>query len=164
MILTKDSQATVSLVVNGNPVTLEVSPRKTLSEMIRDDLRLTGTHVGCGTGECGSCTVIMDGEPIRSCLCLAVQASGTSIETIEGIGGDQPENLSVVQRAFREHHALQCGFCTPGIVVAATALLRKDLAPEDSDLKNLMSGHLCRCTGYANIMKALRSAAQAKEC
>jgi aerobic carbon-monoxide dehydrogenase small subunit len=107
--------------------------------------------------------VIMDGEPIRSCLCLAVQANGTSIETIEGVGGDTPENLSVVQKAFREHHALQCGFCTPGIVVAATALLRKDPDPEDSDLNNLMSGHLCRCTGYANIMMALRSAAQTKE-
>ena len=147
----------VKVVVNGEARELPVAPRRLLSDFLREDLGLTGTHVGCGTGECGSCTVIVDGEAVRSCLCLTVQADGAVIETIEGVGRDG--NLHPVQEAFHTHHALQCGFCTPGIVVAAVALLRSNTNPKEEDLKDLLQGHLCRCTGYSNIVEALHSVA-----
>jgi aerobic-type carbon monoxide dehydrogenase small subunit (CoxS/CutS family) len=145
----------ISLTVNGEPQQAFVPPRQLLSDYLREDLGLTGTHVGCGTGECGSCTVIIDGETARSCLMLAVQADGTAVETIEGVG--KQGAMHPVQEAFHTCHALQCGFCTPGIVVAAVALLRNVATPRREDVADMLQGHLCRCTGYANIVEALRS-------
>jgi aerobic carbon-monoxide dehydrogenase small subunit len=159
MAIVAEKAHSISLVVNGTATELEIPPQRLLSDVLREDLGLTGTHVGCGTGECGSCTVIVDGEPVRSCLSLAVQADGTTVETIEGIG--KAGALHPVQQAFHDHHALQCGFCTPGIVVAAVALLRSNKSPTDEDLAKLLQGHLCRCTGYSNIAEALHSVAKA---
>lgn len=147
----------ITVTVNGERRDIAVKPEKLLSDLLRDDLGLTGTHVGCGTGECGSCTVLIDGQPARSCLNLAVQVDGSSIETIESFG--TAECLHPVQKAFHEHHALQCGFCTPGLVTAAVALFRGNVAPTDEDIFTLLQGHLCRCTGYRNIVEALRSVA-----
>jgi len=157
MTMTSEKQFSVSIVVNGEPRQATVSPRRLLSDFLREDFGLTGTHVGCGTGECGSCTVIVDGETARSCLSLAVQADAATIETIEGMahGGE----MHAVQQAFHAHHALQCGFCTPGIVVAAVAMLRNKAAPQQQDVTDMLQGHLCRCTGYTNIVEALRSIA-----
>ncbi len=157
MTIADKKQVPISVVVNGEQTEASVAPRRLLSDFLREDLGLTGTHVGCGTGECGSCTVMVDGEAVRSCLSLAVQADGASIETIEGIG--KPGHLHPVQEAFHAHHALQCGFCTPGIVVSAVALMRGNASPNDDDISNMLQGHLCRCTGYANIVEALRAVA-----
>jgi carbon-monoxide dehydrogenase small subunit len=151
----------VSVTVNGERANLHVSPRRLLADLLRDDLGLTGTHVGCGTGECGSCTVIIDGETVRSCLTLAVQADGASIETIESVGSSG--RLHPVQQAFHTHHALQCGFCTPGIVISAVALFRKNTKPADAEIAEVLQGHLCRCTGYRNMIDALRSIAHAED-
>lgn len=148
----------VSMLLNGSPVDIEVSPDRLLCDLLRDDLALTGTHVGCGTGDCGSCTVLVDGETVRSCLCLAVQADGTVVETIESLGG--PDGLHPVQEAFHEHHALQCGFCTPGVVIAAAGLFRKNQTPSEVEIKAVLQGHLCRCTGYRNMVEALGSLAE----
>lgn len=156
--MSKSKQFSISLVVNSETREASVPPSRLLSDFLRVDLGLTGTHVGCGTGECGACTVLVDGTPIRSCLSLAVQADGTSIETIESFGTEA--QLHPVQQAFHEHHALQCGFCTPGLVTAAVALFRKNKALGDEDIFTLMQGHLCRCTGYYNILEALRSLGQ----
>lgn len=145
----------VVLAVNGAPVAQAVAPRLLLSDLLRDTLGLTGTHVGCGTGACGSCTVLLDGEPVRSCLILAVQADGTRIETIESVG--TPERLHPVQQALHEAHGLQCGFCTPGIVMSAVALFRETPRPDASAIGTMLQGHLCRCTGYRNIVRALQA-------
>jgi aerobic-type carbon monoxide dehydrogenase small subunit (CoxS/CutS family) len=150
-----ENKRLITLTVNGEPLEAVVPPRQLLCDYLREDLGLTGTHVGCGTGECGSCTVIIDGETVRSCLTLAVQADGTAVETIEGVGSKGA--MHPVQQAFHACHALQCGFCTPGIVVAAVALLRNTAAPRREDVANMLQGHLCRCTGYANIVEALHS-------
>jgi aerobic carbon-monoxide dehydrogenase small subunit len=144
------------LTVNGRQHTVHVEPRKTLADVLREDLGLTGTHLGCEHGVCGACTVLVDGAAMRSCLLFAVQAAGREITTIEGLSdGD----LSPIQRAFREEHGLQCGFCTPGFVVSVTAFLRDNPDPTDAELRDGLSGNLCRCTGYQGIVAATRRAA-----
>ena len=143
--------------VNGKEVEVEVEPRLTLADCLRHHLRLTGTHLGCEHGVCGACTVLVDGRSARSCLILAVQVDGAAVTTIEGltpIGG-----LSRLQEAFRACHALQCGFCTPGMIVAATELLQHNPAPTADDIRDGLSGNLCMCTGYVNIVRAVQQAA-----
>jgi carbon-monoxide dehydrogenase small subunit len=148
----------VSLTVNGEPYDVaDVEPRLLLSDFLRDTLGLTGTHVGCEHGVCGACTVLMNGDSVRSCLMLAVQANGAEIVTVEGLG--TPEQLNVLQADFREHHGLQCGFCTPGMLMTGEDLLRKYPLATDDDIREGLSGNLCRCTGYQNIVAAIRSAA-----
>ena len=152
------TEVEVGLTVNGVPRRMRVEPRKTLCDALRDDLRLTGTHVGCEHGVCGACTVQVDGESVRSCLMFAVQAQGTEVVTIEGLA-DADGELAPVQRAFREFHGLQCGFCTPGFIMSVTAFLRDNPDPTEEELRDGLSGNLCRCTGYQGIIKAARSAA-----
>ncbi|MBO2452393.1 (2Fe-2S)-binding protein [Actinomadura barringtoniae] len=146
----------VRLTVNGTPRGAEVPARRLLSDLLRHDLKLTGTHVGCEHGVCGCCTVLMDGEPVRSCLMFAVTADGHEITTVEGLGDG---GLSPVQRAFQECHGLQCGFCTPGFLCTVTALLRDNPRPSDDEVLEGISGNLCRCTGYQNILKSVHRAA-----
>lgn len=150
--------AKVSLTVNGEPYEVaDVEPRLLLSDFLRDTLGLTGTHVGCEHGVCGACTVLINGDSVRSCLMLAVQANGAEIVTVEGLG--TPEQLNVLQAEFREHHGLQCGFCTPGMLMTGEDLLRKYPLATDDEIREGLSGNLCRCTGYQNIVAAIRSAA-----
>jgi carbon-monoxide dehydrogenase small subunit len=144
--------------VNGEPVEAAVEPRLTLADFLRDHLRLTGTHLGCEHGVCGACTVLVDGAAVRSCLMFAVQVEGAEVTTIEAIGGPDGE-LSPVQAAFRDCHGLQCGFCTPGFVVSVTAFLRDTTSPNDDEIRDALSGNLCRCTGYQGIVRAVRQAA-----
>ena len=141
--------------INGAERAASVEPRLLLSDFIRHRAGLTGTHVGCEHGVCGACTVLVDGEPQRSCLMFAVQADGCSIETVEGLGG---EELHPVQEAFHQAHGMQCGFCTPGFVLSLAALLRTNPDADDEELLDTLSGHLCRCTGYVNIVEAARLA------
>lgn len=149
----------ITLVVNGVPRPLAVPARRLLSDALRHDLRLTGTHVGCEHGVCGCCTVLLDGAPVRSCLTLAVTVDGQAVTTVEGLG--EPDGtLSAVQQGFVECHGLQCGFCTPGFLVTVTALLRDDPEPTDEAILEGISGNLCRCTGYQNIRRAVRRAAE----
>lgn len=147
----------IRVIVNGEPHELTVEPRHTLADVLRRDLGLTGTHVGCEHGACGACTVLVDGLPVRSCLMLAPQADDREVETIEGLatGGE----LSALQRAFSEHHGLQCGFCTPGFLMLAAGLLRENPHPSDEELHEALSSNLCRCTGYAGIIAAVRAVA-----
>jgi 2-furoyl-CoA dehydrogenase 2Fe-2S iron sulfur subunit len=147
----------IALTVNGRRRTESVSPRLLLSDFIRHTLGLTGTHVGCEHGVCGCCTVIMDGVSVRSCLLLAVQADGAELRTVEDLAEDG--DLNALQQAFRECHALQCGFCTPGILMAATDFLARNPAPSREEVADLLSGHLCRCTGYEPIVEAILRAA-----
>jgi aerobic carbon-monoxide dehydrogenase small subunit len=149
----------VSVTVNGRRYERRVEPRLLLSDFLRHELRLTGTHVGCEHGVCGACTVLVDGEPARSCLMFAVQADGTQIRTVEGLAAAGDE-LHPVQQAFWEAHGLQCGFCTPGFLMTTVALLEANPRPTDAELEDALSGHLCRCTGYQNIVKAVRLAAE----
>ena len=151
---------TVSMTVNGKPVGAEIDPRTLLVQFLRENLNLTGTHVGCDTGHCGACTVHMDGRAVKACNILAVQAQGADILTIEGIGGTDGE-LHPMQIAFRDHHGLQCGFCTPGMVMSAIELVQRhpDLAEEA--IRAGLEGNLCRCTGYHNIVKAVQAGAAA---
>ena len=137
------------LTVNGAAYDVEVEPRRTLADALRGDCGLTGTHLGCEHGGCGACTVIMDGEPVRACLIFAVQAEGSELRTVEGLGG------SALQEAFMAHHGLQCGFCTPGFLMLATALLDRDPAASDEAILDALSSNLCRCTGYASIIAAV---------
>ena len=146
--------------VNGSARKARVEPRLTLADFIRERCHLTGTHLGCEHGVCGACTVLLDGEAVRACLVFAVQADGAEVTTIEGLTGADGE-LSPVQAAFREHHGLQCGFCTPGFVVSATALLRDHPSPTDEEIREGLSGNLCRCTGYQGILRAVQAAAGA---
>lgn len=139
--------------VNGEEHRLDVEPRLTLADYLRDHLRLTGTHLGCEHGVCGACTVLLDGEPVRSCLTLAVQAGGHDVVTVEGL--TPPAGLSRLQEAFLRHGAFQCGFCTPGFLVTATALQRRGARPGRDELADLLAGHLCRCTGYLPILAAI---------
>jgi carbon-monoxide dehydrogenase small subunit len=149
----------VEIVVNGDARRLEVEPRLTLADMLRERCGLTGTHLGCEHGVCGACTVLVDGEAVRSCLMFAVQAEGAEVTTVEGIG--TPDGgLNHVQEAFREAHGLQCGFCTPGFVVSVTAFLRDNPQPSEQEIREGLSGNLCRCTGYQGIIKAVRLAAE----
>jgi carbon-monoxide dehydrogenase small subunit len=149
----------VTLTVNGTEHVVEVEPRRTLVDVLRHDLGYTGTHVGCEQGVCGSCTVLLDGEPVRSCLLFGVQADGADVRTVEGLG-DQ-EHLSPLQEIFSSSHALQCGFCTPGFLMLATAFLRDHPSPSDEEIREAMASNLCRCTGYQNILRAVRRAADA---
>jgi carbon-monoxide dehydrogenase small subunit len=147
----------INLAVNGRTYQRMVEPRLLLSDLLRHELRLTGTHVGCEHGVCGACTVLVDDQPTRSCLMLAVQADGASITTVEGLAGDG-ETLHPVQQAFWDAHGLQCGFCTAGMLITAVALLRDRPRPSDQEIREALSGNLCRCTGYQNIVKAVRLA------
>ena len=148
----------ISVTVNGTRHDVsDVEPRLLLSDFLRETLGLTGTHVGCEHGVCGACTVLMDGDSVRSCLLLAVQVDGSEITTVEGLG--TPEVLNVLQTQFREHHGLQCGFCTPGMLMTGEDMLRKYPLATDDEIREGLSGNLCRCTGYQNIVAAIRSAA-----
>ena len=147
----------ISLTVNGSPRELDVEPRRLLVQAIREDLGLTGTHVGCDTSQCGACTVHLDGQAVKSCTVLAVQADGSDVTTIEGLAQDG--ELHPIQNAFWEKHGLQCGFCTPGMIMAAADLLKNDVDPSDEEIRHAIEGNFCRCTGYQNIVAAIREAA-----
>jgi len=148
---------TIRLTVNGRPVEREAPARRSLADFLREDLGLTGTHVGCEHGVCGACTVLVDGQSARSCLLFAVQLDGAAVMTIEGL--TPPEALSPLQQAFCDAHAMQCGFCTPGMIVAATELLAAHPAPTEAQIRDAIAGQLCMCTGYVNIVRAIQAAA-----
>jgi carbon-monoxide dehydrogenase small subunit len=150
----------ISVSVNGTAYRRSVESRTLLSDFLRHDLLLAGTHVGCEHGVCGACTVLLDGAPIRSCLMLAVQANGHELSTIEGLASNSGE-LSPVQKAMHEHHGLQCGYCTPGILMTMTAFLKQNPSPSEEEVREALSGNLCRCTGYQHIVDAMMAAAQA---
>jgi len=150
-------KVTITIDINGLRYTRSIEPRMLLCDFLRNELGLTGTHVGCEHGVCGACTIILDGRSARSCLMLAVQADGMQIETIEGQGS--VENLGRVQEAFRQHHGLQCGFCTPGFIMAITDLLRHHPLESDEQIREALSGNICRCTGYEHIVNAVRELA-----
>jgi aerobic-type carbon monoxide dehydrogenase small subunit (CoxS/CutS family) len=148
----------VTVTVNGVEYDREVEPRKLLIHFVRDDLDLTGSHIGCDTGNCGACSMIVNGQLLKSCMLLAVQANGATVETVEGLAEDG--ELTALQQAFSEHHALQCGYCTPGMLMSATALLRSNPSPSDDEIKKALQGNICRCTGYWNIFEAVKAAAE----
>jgi carbon-monoxide dehydrogenase small subunit len=148
---------TVTIDVNGTTYEREVDARRLLIHFLRDDLGLTGSHVGCDTGNCGACSVLVDGLLVKSCMMLAVQADGVTVETVEGLGED--DELNVLQHSFSQHHALQCGYCTPGMLMSATALLRSDPHPTETQIRKAIQGNICRCTGYVNIVEAIKAAA-----
>ena len=150
-------QQTVKLTVNGKPVALTIDPRTLLVQLIREHLGLTGTHVGCDTAQCGACTVHLDGRAVKSCSILALQAEGAQVTTIEGLSSG---TLDPMQEAFRDCHALQCGFCTPGMVMSAVQLVRDCPNPPEAQIREGLDGNICRCTGYQNIVKAIRQAAE----
>jgi carbon-monoxide dehydrogenase small subunit len=148
----------ITVTINGTTYEREVEARKLLIHFIRDDLDVTGSHIGCDTGNCGACSVIVDGTLVKSCMLLAVQADGATVETVEGLAdGDE---LSKLQQAFKDHHALQCGYCTPGMLMSATALLRGNPHPSEDEIKKGLQGNICRCTGYWNIVEAVKAAAE----
>lgn len=148
----------ITLTVNGRSMSGQAEPRVTLADFLRDELDLTGTHLGCEHGVCGACTVLFDGYSVRSCLMLAVQAEGHEVRTVEGLASSDGE-LHPIQRAFSEEHALQCGFCTPGFLMAIEEFLREVPDPEEDEIRKRLSGNLCRCTGYQNIVSAVKTAA-----
>jgi aerobic-type carbon monoxide dehydrogenase small subunit (CoxS/CutS family) len=148
----------VTVTINGTTFEREVEARKLLIHFVRDDLDLTGSHIGCDTGNCGACSMIVDGVLVKSCMMLAVQADGATIETVEGLADG--EELSKLQQAFSANHALQCGYCTPGMLMSATALLRENPSPSDDEIKKALQGNICRCTGYWNIFEAVKAAAE----
>jgi carbon-monoxide dehydrogenase small subunit len=150
--------ASVSMTVNGQAVTRDVEPRTLLVEFLRQHLHLTGTHVGCDTSQCGACVVHMDGQSVKSCTVLALQAEGRQITTIEGLARNG--ELHPMQAAFREHHGLQCGFCTPGMIMSAIDLVQRNPTASEHEIRGWLEGNLCRCTGYHNIVKAIQAAAQ----
>lgn len=152
-------ERTIRLTVNGRSYERTVEVRKTLADFLRDDLELTGTHLGCEHGVCGACTVILDGAAVCSCLLFAAQVNGCGIQTVEGLADG--ETLNPLQEAFREHHGLQCGFCTPGFLMTLTCFLRECPNPSEAQIREAISGNLCRCTGYKNIVAAALAAAQA---
>jgi len=151
-----ETSKTIAVEVNGTSYEREVESRRLLVHLLRDDLDLTGTHVGCDTGNCGACSVILDGTLVKSCMVLAVQVDGASIETVEGLA--EEDQLNGLQQAFSDHHALQCGYCTPGMLMSATALLRESSSPSDAEISRAIQGNICRCTGYWNIVKAIKAA------
>jgi aerobic-type carbon monoxide dehydrogenase small subunit (CoxS/CutS family) len=146
----------VTVTVNGIEYEREVEARKLLIHFVRDDLDLTGSHIGCDTGNCGACSMIVNGRLVKSCMLLAVQADGATVETVEGLSGDG--ELTKLQQSFSDHHALQCGYCTPGMLMSATALLREHPRPTDQEIKEALQGNICRCTGYWNIFEAVKAA------
>jgi carbon-monoxide dehydrogenase small subunit len=148
----------ITTKINGDERTAAVEPRRSLVDFLRHDLGLVGTHVGCEHGVCGACTIMLDGRTVRSCLLFAAQVDGAEVTTIEGIGTD--EALHPLQAAFQQHHALQCGFCTPGMILAALELLRDNPIPSDEEIRVGLGGNLCMCTGYVNIVRAVRAAAR----
>jgi aerobic-type carbon monoxide dehydrogenase small subunit (CoxS/CutS family) len=150
------SSHTITVEVNGESYEREVDARRLLIHFLRDDLDLTGSHIGCDTGNCGACSVILDGTLVKSCMLLAVQADGAKVETVEGLA--QGGELTALQQAFSDRHALQCGYCTPGMLMSATALLRENPTPSEEDVRKGLQGNLCRCTGYWNIFDAVRAA------
>jgi aerobic-type carbon monoxide dehydrogenase small subunit (CoxS/CutS family) len=152
------SATEITLEVNGDRVVGRTEPRMTLADFLRDEIGLTGTHLGCEHGVCGACTVLLDGRTVRSCLVFAVQAAGGSVRTVEGIAGADGE-LHPLQEAFTELHGLQCGFCTPGILMTAIELLEERPRPEEREVREALTGNLCRCTGYVNVVKAVLAAA-----
>jgi aerobic-type carbon monoxide dehydrogenase small subunit (CoxS/CutS family) len=149
---------TIELELNGERFEREVDARKLLVHFIRDDADLTGTHVGCDTGNCGACTVLVDGEAVKSCMVLAIQADGATIETVEGLAADG--ELTALQQAFGAHHGLQCGYCTPGMLMSATYLLRHNPEPTETEIRKAIQGNICRCTGYVGIVEAVQAAAR----
>jgi aerobic carbon-monoxide dehydrogenase small subunit len=149
----------LTLVVNGEPRSLEVEGRTLLVHALRDGLGLTGAHIGCDTSQCGTCTVLLDGRAVKSCTVLALQAEGRELTTIEGLASDG--QLHPLQRAFVEHHGLQCGFCTPGVILTAADLLSRDPSPSDGEIRHALRGNLCRCTGYQGIVESIRAAGAA---
>jgi carbon-monoxide dehydrogenase small subunit len=152
------SKRGVNLTVNGKPRAVSIEPRRTLADVLRDDCGLTGTHLGCEHGVCGACTVLVDGKPVRSCLMFGVQAEGKEIRTVEGLADG--DTLHPLQQAFWENHGLQCGFCTPGFLMLAAGALEENPDMSDDEIKDVLSSNLCRCTGYQNIIKAVRIAAR----
>ena len=150
----------IAITVNGARHEVAVEPRRTLADVLRHDLGYTGTHLGCEHGICGACTVLVDAEPTRSCLVFGVQADDCAVETVEGLASGDG-TLNPLQEAFSEHHALQCGFCTPGFLMLATALLRDNPDPSDDEIRDAMASNICRCTGYQSILEAVRAAAEA---
>ena len=153
-----ESSKTITVTINGTMYEREVEARKLLIHFIRDDLDLTGSHIGCDTGNCGACSVIVDGTLLKSCMLLAVQADGASVETVEGLAEDG--ELTALQQSFSDHHALQCGYCTPGMLMSATALLRANPSPSEAEIKKALQGNICRCTGYWNIFEAVAAVAK----
>ena len=152
------TEKTITVTINGTTYEREVEARKLLIHFIRDDLDLTGSHIGCDTGNCGACSVIVDGSLVKSCMLLAVQADGATIETVEGLADG--EELNKLQQAFKDSHALQCGYCTPGMLMSATALLRENPHPSEDEIKKGLQGNICRCTGYWNIFEAVKAASE----
>jgi aerobic-type carbon monoxide dehydrogenase small subunit (CoxS/CutS family) len=150
---------TISVEINGQVYEREVAARRLLVHFIRDDLDLTGTHIGCDTGNCGACTVQLNGQAVKSCMMLAVQTDGSRIRTVEDLAGDDGE-LTPLQRAFSDHHALQCGYCTPGMLMSATTLLEQNPRPSEHEVRAAIQGNICRCTGYWNIIEAVQAAAK----
>jgi carbon-monoxide dehydrogenase small subunit len=150
----------VKVNVNGTERSADVEPRMLLVHLIREEFALTGTHIGCDTTSCGACTVLLDGAPVKSCTMFGVQADGRSVTTVEGLAG--ADGLHPIQAAFKQEHGLQCGFCTPGMMLTGAALIEQNPAPSDEDVRWAISGQLCRCTGYTNIVKAIQAAAAAK--
>jgi aerobic carbon-monoxide dehydrogenase small subunit len=155
------SSRRIAVEVNGERYEHDVPARRLLVHLLRDDLGLTGTHVGCDTGNCGACTVHLEGEPVKSCMLLAVQVDGARLTTIEGLAPDG--ELTPLQRAFNEHHALQCGYCTPGMLMSASALLARNPRPSEEEVRYALQGNICRCTGYVNIVEAVVAAGDAPQ-
>ena len=151
---------TISVEINGELYEREVDARRLLVHFIRDDVDLTGTHIGCDTGNCGACTVQLDGQAIKSCMMLAVQADGASIRTVEGLSADG--ELNALQQSFSDHHALQCGYCTPGMLMSASHLLEQNPHPNEEEIRKALQGNICRCTGYVNIVEAVKAVGEAR--
>lgn len=156
-----ENKVSLKMLVNGKPVQAMVDPTWTLLRVLREELKLTGTKKGCEKGDCGACTVLLEGKPVNSCLVLALQAEGKTIETIENLG--TPESLHPLQKSFIAHGAVQCGFCTPGMLLSAASLLRSTPHPTEAEIRRAISGNLCRCTGYAKIIKAIQGVGTFKE-
>jgi aerobic-type carbon monoxide dehydrogenase small subunit (CoxS/CutS family) len=154
--MSTETSKRITLTVNGEEVEYDVEARRLLVHFLRDDLDLTGTHVGCDTGNCGACSVLYNGQLVKSCMLLAIQADGATVDTVESLSGDG--ELTALQQAFSDHHALQCGYCTPGMLMSATALLRANEHPTEEQIRKAIQGNICRCTGYVNIVKAIQAA------
>jgi aerobic-type carbon monoxide dehydrogenase small subunit (CoxS/CutS family) len=154
--MSTETSKRITLTVNGEEVEYDVEARRLLVHFLRDDLDLTGTHVGCDTGNCGACSVLYNGQLVKSCMLLAIQADGATVETVESLAGEG--ELTPLQQAFSDHHALQCGYCTPGMLMSATALLRANGQPTEEQIRKAIQGNICRCTGYVNIVKAIQAA------